>query len=108
MLTVSKGHLDNLMTDCDKQNTDLSLLVEVLSHDIAVEHGADPTIYRGSVEDVLVALAARGIDPSAIRQKLDCSTRTQGQASPQRALDLSNSKLPTDTAIGGTSRDQPL
>lgn len=59
-----------------KSDRDLEHLVEILADDIAGEYGLDPKFFRGSVEDVLVALASRGIDPAVIRQELEARARS--------------------------------
>lgn len=55
----------------EHQNNDLTHLIELLSDDIAADYGLEPRFFRGSVEDVLVALSGRGIEPTAIRKALE-------------------------------------
>ncbi len=55
----------------EHQNSDLAHLIELLADDIAADYGLEPKFFRGSVEDVLVALSGRGIEPKAIRQALE-------------------------------------
>lgn len=56
---------------------DLNWLVELLAADIAEElvrdsegEEADPSLYSGDVEAVLVALRARGVDLTMIRRMI--------------------------------------
>lgn len=55
----------------EHQNGDLAHLIELLSDDIAADYGLEPKFFRGSVEDVLVALSGRGIEPTTIRKALE-------------------------------------
>lgn len=65
----------------DTQDSDLAYLVDVLAHAIAKDYGGlAPAFFRASVEDVLVALAAFGLDPSTIRRALAFNPGSQSDS----------------------------
>lgn len=55
----------------EAKDDDLTQLINLLSEDIAADYRLDARFFRGSVEDVLVALSARGVDLDYIRTAIE-------------------------------------